>query len=161
MLQYVQADFRNYVFVDFGAGKGRALLMASEYPFKRIIGVEYSETLVAIGQKNVRAYDSQTQQCRDIRYLCADVSEVILPAEPIVLYLFNAFQGKVMDRVIKNIEDSLHHHPRDLWIVYFNPWEHRKFKRSPKVRTVESNWQFCIYRSAYQAQSAENRSAVA
>lgn len=161
MLHHVQADLRDYVFVDFGAGKGRVLLMASEYPFKRILGVEYSEPLVAIGQKNIRAYHSQTQRCRDVSYLCADVSEVILPAEPIVLYCYNAFQGKVMDRVIRNVKHSLRRHPRDLWIVYFTPWEHRKFKRIPSVRIIESNWQFCVYRLPRRAQDFRGQTAAA
>ena len=30
------------VFLDLGAGKGRALLLASQFPFKRIVGVEFS-----------------------------------------------------------------------------------------------------------------------
>jgi len=150
MLNYVKAEFKTYVFIDMGAGKGLALLMASEYPFKRIIGVEYSETLVSIARNNIRVYERQTQRYRDVTCLYADASDFNLPAEPIVLYLFNPFQGKVMDRVIKNIEHSLHHQPRNLWIVYYVPWEHRKFKRSAKLRTVESNWRFCVYRSVYQ-----------
>ena len=30
-----------FTFIDLGSGKGRTLLMASEYPFRRIIGVEF------------------------------------------------------------------------------------------------------------------------
>ena len=30
------------VFVDFGCGKGRVLLLATDYPFDRIVGVEFS-----------------------------------------------------------------------------------------------------------------------
>ena len=37
--------FEDYTFVDFGSGKGRALLLASEYPFKRILGLEFSPEL--------------------------------------------------------------------------------------------------------------------
>jgi hypothetical protein len=147
MLQCVQADLRGYVFVDMGAGKGLGLLMASEYPFKKIIGVEYSEALAAIAQKNIAAYDSQTQQCQDLTCLCADAIDFRLPPEPTVLYFYNPFQAKVMDRVIKNIERSLRDQPRDLWIIYYIPWEHRKFERSRELRVTESNWKFCIYQS--------------
>src|SRR5262245_61303392 len=41
MLAEVGADYSGFTFVDFGAGKGRALLLASEYPFAKIIGVEF------------------------------------------------------------------------------------------------------------------------
>src|SRR5271168_5004167 len=33
-------DFESFIFVDLGSGKGRTLLMASDYPFKKITGVE-------------------------------------------------------------------------------------------------------------------------
>jgi hypothetical protein len=33
-------NFSEFVFVDLGSGKGRTLLMASDYPFRRIAGVE-------------------------------------------------------------------------------------------------------------------------
>ena len=33
-------DFREFIFLDLGSGKGRTLLMASDYPFRRIVGVE-------------------------------------------------------------------------------------------------------------------------
>lgn len=146
MLQHVPVNYRDYVFIDIGAGKGLAILIASEFPFKRIIGIEYSEVLAAIAKQNICRYSNQMQQCRDIACLCCDATEFTLPNEPLILYMFNPFQGEVMNNVIKNIERSLEHHPRDLWIIYSTPWEHRKFNRSSKLRTVESNWDFCVYR---------------
>jgi len=88
----------------------------------------------------------------DVECICADATEFELPAEPIILYLYNPFQGKAMDRMIQNIERSLGQHQRDLWIIYVNPWEHRKFCRSSALQTASSNfdelnWEFCIYHS--------------
>jgi SAM-dependent methyltransferase len=151
MMEHIHDDLRRYVFLDMGAGKGRCLLMAAEYPFKKIIGVEYSEALAAIARVNISTYSSQTVKCRDITCFCADASDFALPEQPLVIYLFNPFQGTVMDRVIKNIERSLEHQPRDVWIVYLTPWEHRKFRRSPKLHTVESNRGYCVYRSVMPA----------
>jgi hypothetical protein len=36
-----------YVFVDLGSGKGRALVMAAEWPFKRFVGIDFSPERVA------------------------------------------------------------------------------------------------------------------
>ena len=36
----VDLEFPRFVFIDLGSGKGRTLLMASDYPFRRIVGVE-------------------------------------------------------------------------------------------------------------------------
>ena len=56
--------FEDFVFIDFGSGKGRALLLASEYPFKKIIGIEFSPQLNAIAKRNIALYASGTQKCR-------------------------------------------------------------------------------------------------
>ena len=49
-------DFENYTFVDLGSGKGRALLVASEFPFREVVGVEFARELHEIACKNVRSY---------------------------------------------------------------------------------------------------------
>jgi tRNA G46 methylase TrmB len=41
-------DYPRTVFIDFGSGKGRVLLLASHYPLRSIIGVEISEALCQI-----------------------------------------------------------------------------------------------------------------
>src|SRR3954452_4570322 len=43
-------------FVDLGAGKGRALLMAAQLPFRRLVGVEFSPELTAVADRNVAAW---------------------------------------------------------------------------------------------------------
>ena len=42
-------------FVDLGSGKGRTLLIASEY-FKRVKGIEFSEKLCEIAKRNIMIY---------------------------------------------------------------------------------------------------------
>lgn len=148
MMGHVQASVQDYTFIDLGSGKGSVLLRASEYPFRRIIGVEYSRSLVDIAKGNILRYRSPTQQCRHIECVCGDASDFVFPVEPTVLYLFNPFQGKVMDRVLKRLNQSLRQHSRDLWVIYLVPWEHRKFKRMGILQTIESNWRFCVYHHA-------------
>ena len=41
------------VFIDFGSGKGRILLLASQFGFCKIIGVEFSPELNIIAQNNI------------------------------------------------------------------------------------------------------------
>ena len=47
------ARLRDFTFIDLGCGKGRVLLMASDYPFKKIIGVEFMPELHRAAQKNI------------------------------------------------------------------------------------------------------------
>ncbi len=44
-----------FTFIDLGSGKGRTLLMASSFPFRRIIGMELLEELNAIAAAEHRA----------------------------------------------------------------------------------------------------------
>ena len=53
-LRQVPADLSEFTFIDFGAGMGRALLIASDYPFRSIIGVELLPSLADIAEQNLR-----------------------------------------------------------------------------------------------------------
>lgn len=145
-LQCVTVRHSDYLFIDIGAGKGLILLRAAEYPFKSVIGIEFSESLARVALENVRTYNNE-RQCRDIQCICGDATEFTLPSEPSVLYLFNPFQGKLMDRMIEKIKLSLRESPRDLWIIYVNPWEDRKFRRSSEFKLVQSDANFSMYRA--------------
>jgi hypothetical protein len=56
LMQALPIDFTQFTFIDLGSGKGRVLLMASAYPFKRIIGVEFMPELHRVAQENIRKY---------------------------------------------------------------------------------------------------------
>src|SRR5277367_2346382 len=67
--------FEDYTFIDFGSGKGRALLLASEFPFERILGLEFASELHKAAEENIRRYKSETQKCRDIASLNVDFAD--------------------------------------------------------------------------------------
>ena len=64
---------RNSAFVDFGSGKGRAILVASRLPFRKVIGVEYSEPLTKIAQENISIFRKHHTIC-DIEAVWADAA---------------------------------------------------------------------------------------
>jgi len=121
MMASLPIAFEQFTFVDLGSGNGRTLLMASEYPFRKIVGVELLAELHHVAQENIRAYHSATQRCTQIEALCADASEFIFPDTPMVLYLFNPLPEPGLRRTIRNLEQSLRQWPRPIWIVYHNP----------------------------------------
>jgi hypothetical protein len=138
----------DYNFIDLGAGKGLALLLAAKYPFQSITGVEYSKVLADMAAENISEYQEHNGGHSSIQCVWGDAASFDFPHKPTVLYLFNPFQGKVMDCVIKNIENSLKATPRDLWVIYGIPWEGRKFRRSPMLETIEWNSDYSVHRSA-------------
>jgi SAM-dependent methyltransferase len=120
-LRWLPFRLEEFTFVDLGSGKGRPLLIASEFPFRRIIGVEFSPALHAIAVENLGRFRFATQRCRDVQSVCADAAAYEFPIEPTVLYFFHPFDESMMQRVLGNIGRSLQQNPRDFWILYYNP----------------------------------------
>ena len=55
LLNGLEIDYSKFTFLDYGAGKGKVLLIAGMKPFKAVIGVEFSEELQQIATKNIEA----------------------------------------------------------------------------------------------------------
>jgi hypothetical protein len=121
MMASLPIAFDEFTFVDVGSGKGRTLLMASEYPFRKIMGVELIAQLHRVAEENIRAYKSATQRCSQIEAVCADACEFAFPSGPLLLYLFNPLPVAGMRRMVANLEKSLAENPRIVWVLYHNP----------------------------------------
>jgi len=111
----------DYVFVDYGSGKGRALFLAAQFPFKKCVGVELSRNLHRICEDNIGRLRSKSLKCRDIRSICCDAASFPIPEEPAVLYFFQPFNRDVFSIVLGNILRSLRSCPRDLLVLYYHP----------------------------------------
>lgn len=121
VLRRLPIDCRDHVFIDLGSGKGRTLLLASELPFRRVIGVEFSPELHAIAEKNVANCVGLEQHCGKIECRCMDAADFEFPEEPLVIYLCNPFLGNVFQKVLKRLEESLARRPRPCHVIYVNP----------------------------------------
>jgi predicted RNA methylase len=111
-------DYARYTFIDIGSGMGRVLVMASEYPYQRILGVEYCPERHLISQRNIRKFRSSRQKCYYIESMLCEASVFKFPITPIVLYMFNPFGREVMSKVVENLKMSLSEHRRSLLIIY-------------------------------------------
>jgi SAM-dependent methyltransferase len=83
------------VFLDPGSGKGRAVLLAARYPFKRVIGVEFSESLTAIARRNMATFRARLR-CHDVELVTADVVDYRIPDDVSVVYMFNLFHERLV-----------------------------------------------------------------
>lgn len=74
-----------YALVDLGCGKGRVLAVASELPFRRVVGVELSPILAKAARRNAgvlaRRYPARTR----IEVAVADAATFRLPDGPVVV----------------------------------------------------------------------------
>jgi SAM-dependent methyltransferase len=121
MMASLKIDFQEFTFIDIGSGKGRVLLMAADYPFRRILGIELLPALHRVAQQNLSAYKSDSQQCFALETVCGDAREFVFPAEPILLYLFNPLPELALIEVMANLENSLRQFPRVVYLLYHNP----------------------------------------
>ena len=103
--------------VDFGCAKGRVLLVASEFGFKRVVGVEFSRELCRDAEANIEAWIKRTKQPFDFQVVNADAARFEIPPEADVFYFF-AFDGHVLDQVVQNLVRSRQRFPRAIWAIY-------------------------------------------
>jgi SAM-dependent methyltransferase len=109
------------VFVDVGCGKGKVLLMAMGYPFKRVVGVEFSSRLCNIARNNVERYCRKKSLSNMVAIHHCDIVDYDIKLDENVFYFYNPFNERVMTRVIDNIARSQHQYPRPIWLLYYNP----------------------------------------
>jgi hypothetical protein len=155
MMAALPIDFRGFTFIDIGSGKGRTLLMASEYPFHRIIGVEVIAELHRAAEENIVSYLGSTQRSDQrepeqakpvqIESVLADAREFEFPKEPLVLYLFNPLPEHAFSEMLRRLEMSLEQTPRPVWVVYHNPLLERVLLGSTRCEKVGGTEQYSIY----------------
>ena len=138
-------NFRDFTFIDLGSGKGRTLLMASDYPFRRIIGVELLPSLHQIAQQNLSEYKSDTQKCFALESISADATAFPFPDDPLVIYLFNPFPETGMRRLFANLERSLREHPREVYVLYHNPLLEHVLAEGGFLRRLGGTHQYSLF----------------
>lgn len=141
LLGSLDIDYSRYQFIDLGSGKGRVLLVASEFPFKRIVGVEFAAELHKTAVENVKRYKSDTQRCEDIECIHGDAMQYTFPNEPTVLFMANPFGPPIFAPVLEKLERSIRRHPRDVILLYAAPFH------APLVEELTSLR--CIARERY------------
>jgi SAM-dependent methyltransferase len=147
MLTSLNISYEDFAFIDLGSGKGRTLLMASEYPFRKIVGVELLPELDRVAQKNLKNYRSESQKCKHLDARCEDAVQFRFPAEPIVLYLFNPLPPASLVQVMRNLERSLEENPRPVFIIYHNPLLDEVVVQGTRFRKTGGTHQYSIYQA--------------
>lgn len=125
------APIDEYTFIDVGAGMGRAMLLASTYPFRAVVGVELHATLARIGRRNLALWRAVGRESAPMRMFCRDAAEFPLPAGPCVAFLFNPFGAPVMRSLLRAWSRRLASRAGQLDILYVNDEQERVLERVP------------------------------
>ena len=143
--QRTRLNFAEFTFIDFGSGKGRTLLMASDYSFHRIVGVELLPAFHAIAQQNLAAYKSDAQKCFRLESICADATGFHLPDGPLVVYLFNPFPEAGLRQTLANLQQALGKDPRPIYVLYHNPQLEHVLTENGFLRKIAGTHQYLIF----------------
>jgi hypothetical protein len=116
----------SYTFIDIGAGKGRGLMVASELPFRKVVGIELNPALVTTARRNVElwvsthAKDLTAPQLAPIEVLEQDALDYDLPTTPTLIFLFHPFDAPVLRKLLRRIETQFAKREGTLDLIYVN-----------------------------------------
>lgn len=128
-------------FVDFGCGKGRTLLMASEYSCPLITGCEINSDIFCTLEKNIDSYKKISKTSSEFTLINDDAAKVVLEDTMNKFNFFNPFHFKVYIKVVDLIIESVKRNPRKIYIFLFMP--HRSI-----LQYIERTTNFYILESA-------------
>jgi hypothetical protein len=105
------------LFVDFGSGKGRALLLAAEYPFLVVRGIEFGRELHEAAKENIARHRGDRLKCKQVDSVYADAALFKPPPVPSVFFFYSPFSGEVMAPIIEHLKESMKTQPRPMVII--------------------------------------------
>jgi len=153
MMNSLKIDFPQFTFIDIGSGKGRALLLASEYPFGRILGLEILPELNEVAIENIREFAGREKKIPKIQAICADATKFEFPVDPLVVLLFNPLPEASLKIMIQNLEKSLQDHPRPVHLLYANPVLAAVPDGSSLFQRGSANHRYCTFSTKVHAAS--------
>ncbi|KIG05672.1 hypothetical protein BurMR1_0757 [Burkholderia sp. MR1] len=125
-------DLRDHAFVDIGCGKGRPMIVATEFPFREIIGYDLASRLVDIANRNARIVARRFPERVPMRAYAADALQADFPPGKLVVYLFNPFGIQTMAQLLDSLTAAYERGAIEaLSIVYLNPLCKELFDASP------------------------------
>jgi precorrin-6B methylase 2 len=105
------------VFVDLGCGKGRVVFFIATHTLKKVIGVELDKGLFINAQKNLTNLKVKRTP---VTFFNTDAAKFDL-SEASIIYMFNPFGYKTVEKTMQNLKKSLDETPRKIRIVYYAP----------------------------------------
>lgn len=116
-----KVDFKDCNFVDWGSGKGKVLIGAAKFPFKKVKGVEFTEELHQIAEKNI----TRLKLSNTVYSYQGDAMNFNLEKDDQIFYFFNPFNGYILESCLQNIVRQKNDKPR--YYIYVNPVDDEMF----------------------------------
>lgn len=132
-------ETQHFPLIDYGCGKGRALFVAEQCGFTKLIGVDIAKELIEDANANEAIYTKKNTQS-SIDFLFEDATKYQIPKNAQVFYFFNPFGEEIMQQVIDHIKESVKLNPRKIYCIYLNPKYKAVFEKNGfEVFYIEKN----------------------
>lgn len=135
-LPFLPRDRARLTFVDYGSGRGRAVVLAIEHGFGAAVGVELDAGHHALAVANIARRDRRHGLGGRIRLVLGDARELPLPDGPIVVFIYNPFPRDVLAEVLRQLVESLSAAPRPAWVIYQRPIDRDLLDDHPRLELV-------------------------
>jgi SAM-dependent methyltransferase len=148
VIEAAALDYPRFTFIDLGSGKGRALLLAREYPFRKIVGVEFAPALAEISRRNLRSSHGLARRCGEVEVVCLDVTQFPIPEDQAAFFVYNPFEPQVMSPFVDKVRQALQSRPRELVVLYLSPFYETLWLKVPQLKKVHAGGDYSIYRTS-------------
>ena len=138
-----------FSFIDYGSGKGRVLLLADRFPFRRLVGVEHSPKLHRIAERNLRSIRFADRRSGPVESICMDAVQFRIPEESVVLYFFNPFERTIMSSVRDNVLCSYEGNPKRIVVIYLSPMHSDVWDEVGFLKRYAWSNEFIIYKTSH------------
>ncbi len=109
IIRRLKVDRQRFTFIDLGSGKGRVLLIAAQYPFKSVVGVEFSKTLHDIAVTNIQKFVGAGATYTSVTSINCDAGEFdFSEIGDKIVFCYNPFAADLMIRVLDNLNAPAH-----------------------------------------------------
>ncbi len=112
-------DPARFTYLDLGCGMGRSLAVASELPFRRIVGVEIAPEIAAAARGNAAVLRERFPERTPAEVVEGDASAAALPEGDLVVFLYHPFGRALVERLVARLVAAAA--GREIFFVYENP----------------------------------------
>lgn len=135
-LSALPANLKHYAFVDFRAGNGRTLLLASRRNFEHATGYAPDTESCAVLEMNLAQYSRSYMSCRDVRALRGDRDGMSIPLQPAVLFFPNDLGASHLPIVLSHLAASMRLNPRPVYLIFENSGPEQELEQMLLFRRV-------------------------
>jgi SAM-dependent methyltransferase len=144
-------DAKEYVFVDIGCGSGKALVLAAQHAFRRIVGVELSPELAHAAKLNIERLRRRGTTLPPVEIVCADGATYAFPSLPLVVFLYNPFDETIMGRLMDQLGSCLAASRQPAFVIYETPMQRHVTDAAPFLEVHRELGNAIVYRARLAA----------